>query len=84
MENSVAYFYENPKPVVEAAAAKILGVSPRAVRKWMAGEERAAKGKTAEASRLAAENKRLEPRSRAEAPEWLRHNLWVQRLRGQT
>jgi hypothetical protein len=47
-------------------------------------EERAAKGKTAEASRLAAENKRLEPRSRAEAPEWLRHNLWVQRLRGQT
>ncbi|MEM1667986.1 MAG: helix-turn-helix domain-containing protein [Thermofilum sp.] len=66
------------------AAAKILGVSPRAVRKWMAGEERAAKGKTAEASRLAAENKRLEPRSRAEAPEWLRHNLWVQRLRGQT
>ena len=58
------------------AAAKILGVSPRAVRKWVAGEERA------EDSHLAADVSRLEPRG--EAPEWLRQNLWVQRLRGQT
>lgn len=33
VENSVAYFYENPKPVVEAAAAR-LGVSPSIVEKY--------------------------------------------------
>ncbi|MEM3997683.1 MAG: helix-turn-helix domain-containing protein [Pyrobaculum sp.] len=55
------------------AAAKILGVSPRAVRKWVA--ERKKKG-------TVAEEKNEE--GIADLPEWLRQNIWVQRLRGQT
>lgn len=66
------------------AAAKILGVSPRAVRKWV--EEAPEKRRAAEGE--AAEAKRLEPLGEGEAPqpmpEWLRQNLWVRRLRGRT